>query len=60
MGTYSPTGDLVSSGGTCLGPAMNNFARYHALIGLLTEYLTNGVSQIKVYLDLELFLYQLN
>ena len=34
---YSPIGDLVISGGTCLGPATNNIAEYHAVIGLLTE-----------------------
>ena len=57
---YSPTGDLVSSGGTCLGPATNNLVEYHAVIGLLTEALANNVSQIRVYLDSELVLHQLN
>ena len=41
---YSPTVDLVSSGGTCFGPAMNNIAEYHVVIGLLTEALSNDVS----------------
>ena len=54
---YYPTGDLVSSGGTCLGPATNNLAEYHAVIGLLTKALANDVSQIRVYLDLELFVH---
>ena len=52
---YSPTGDLVSSGGTCLGPAMDNIVEYHTVIGLLSEALTNDVSQIRVYLDSKLF-----
>ena len=34
---YSPTGDLVSSGGPCLGPATNNLEEYHAVISLLIE-----------------------
>ena len=57
---YSPIGDLVSRGGNFLGLATNNLAEYHAVIGLLTEALTNGVSQIMVYLDLELVVHQLN
>ena len=51
---YSPTGDLVSSRGTCLGPSNNNLAEYHAVIGLLMKPLTNDEREIRVYLDLEL------
>ena len=51
---YSPTSDLVRSSETCLGLTTNNLAEYHAVIGLLTEYLTSNVSQIRVYLDSEL------
>ena len=40
---YSPTGDLVSSGGVCLGSSTNNLAEYHAVIGLLMEYLASNV-----------------
>ena len=57
---YSPTGDLVSSGGACLGPTTNNISEYHAVIGLLTEDLANDVSQIRVYLDSGLVVHQLN
>ena len=57
---YSPTDDLVSSGGTCLSPATNNLAKYHAMIGFLPEALTSNVSQIRVYLDSELVVDQLN
>ena len=57
---YSPIGDLVSSGGTCLGPSKNNLAEYHAVIGLLTEALANYVSQIRVYLDSELVVHHFN
>ena len=44
---YSPTSNLVRSGRNCLGPSTNNIADYYAVIGLLIEALTNGVSHIK-------------
>ena len=36
---YSPTGDLVSSWGVCLGPSTNNLVEHHAVIRLLTKVL---------------------
>ena len=57
---YSPTGDLVSSRGTCLGPFTNNLVEYHAVIGLLTKDLSNEVREIRVYLDSKLVVHQLN
>ena len=48
---YSPTGDLVISGGVCLGPSTKNLVEYHAVIGLLMESIANNVREIKVYLD---------
>ena len=51
---YSPVGDLVSSSKICLGPVTKNIAKYHAMIGLTTNALLNGVSQVVVYLDSEL------
>ena len=57
---YSPIGDLVSSGGVCLGPSTNNIAEYHAVIGLLMEVLSNNVREITVYLDSELVVQQRN
>ena len=51
---YSPTSDLVSSRGVCLGPSTNNLAEYHAVIGLLTESLASDVREIRVYLDFDL------
>ena len=57
---YSPIGDLLSSGGVCLGPSTNNLVEYHAVIGLLTEALASNVREIRVYLDFELFFQQLN
>ena len=57
---YSPMGDLVSSGGVCLGPSTNNLVEYHAMIGLLTEALANDVRDIRVFLDSNLVVQQLN
>ena len=57
---YSPTGELVSSGGILLGLSTNNLVEYHAVIGLMIEALANDVREIKVYLDSELVVQQLD
>ena len=38
--------EVVSSGGICLGPVTNNMAEYHAVIGLLTQASSLGISHI--------------
>jgi ribonuclease HI len=52
--------ELVSSRGICLGPATNNMAEYHAVIELLTQASSLGISHIIVNLDSQLMVYQLN
>jgi ribonuclease HI len=52
--------EVVSSRGICLGPATNNMAEYHAVIGLLTQASSLSISRIIVYLDSQLVVYQLN
>jgi ribonuclease HI len=52
--------EVVSSGGIFLGPATNNMAEYHVVIGLLTQASSLGISRIIVYLDSQLVVYQLN
>jgi ribonuclease HI len=52
--------EVVSSGGICLGPVTNNMAEYHALIGILTQASSLGISRIIVNLDSQLVVYQLN
>jgi ribonuclease HI len=52
--------EVVSSRGICLGPANNNMAEYHSIIGLLTQTSSLGISHIIVYLDSQLMVYQLN
>ena len=37
---YSPSGQLVSSRGACLGPATNNVAEYRVVIELLWDALS--------------------
>ena len=53
---YSPSGQLVASGGTCLGLASNNVAKYRAVIELLWDALSCGITQ----LDSQLVISQLN
>ena len=57
---YSPTSELVSSGGVLLGPSTNNLAEYQSMIGLLMKDLANDVREIRVYLDSELVVEQIN
>ncbi len=57
---YSPIDELLSSRGVYLRPATNNVAEYHAIIGLLTEVISLGVTQLIANLDSQLIVYQLN
>ena len=45
---YSPSGQLVASGGACLGPASNNVAEYRAIIELLWDSLSHGITHLEV------------
>ena len=57
---YSPSDELIISGGRCLGPATNKVAEYQATIGLMTEALSSGILQQIVHLDSQLVVSQLN
>lgn len=57
---FSHTGQLVYSGGLCLGHAMNNIAKYCIVIELLLNSISNGVQHIMVHLYLQLVVSQLN
>ena len=48
---YSPSGQLVAAGGACLGPDSNNVAEYRAVIELLWDALSRGITQLEVRLD---------
>ena len=41
---YSPSGQLVSSGGACLGLASNNVAECRVVIELLWDALSHGIT----------------
>jgi ribonuclease HI len=57
---YSPEGQLVSSGGICLGPSMNNVAEYSIIIDILRDAISHGVHSLEVHLDSQLVVCQLN
>ena len=51
---YTPTGQVLSSGGVCLWPSSNNVAEYSAVIELLWDAISHGVLSLEVHLDSEL------
>ena len=57
---YSPSGQLVASGGACLSPATNNVDEYRAVIELLWDALSHGITQLEVRIDSQLVVSQLN
>ena len=57
---YSPSGQLVASGGVCLGRATNNVAEYRVVIELLWDFLSRGITQLEVRLNSQLVVFQLN
>jgi hypothetical protein len=48
---YSPEGLLVSSGGICLGPSMNNVDEYSIVIEILRDAISHGILSLEVFLD---------
>ena len=57
---YSSSGQLVASGGACLGPAINNVEECRAVIELLWDSLSCGITQLEFKLDSQLVVSQLN
>ena len=57
---FKPQGQLLSSGGICLGDTTNNVAEYSAVIELLRDALSWGIYRPQVYLDAQLVVSQLN
>ena len=57
---FTPRGQLLSSGGICLGDTTNNVVEYNAVIELLRDALSFGISHLRVYLDAQLVVSQLN
>ena len=48
---YTPTGQVLSSGGVCLRPSSNNVAEYSVVIELLRDAISDGVLSLEVRLD---------
>ena len=57
---YSPSGKLVASGGACLGLATNNVDEYRAVIELVWDATSHGITHLEVRLDSQLMVSQLN
>jgi ribonuclease HI len=57
---FTPTGQLVSSGGVFLGESTNNVSKYNEVIELLCDALSHGISHLQVHLDAQLVVSQLN
>jgi ribonuclease HI len=57
---FTPQGQLLFSGGICLGDTTNNVAEYSAVIEFLRDTLSLGISRLRVYLEDQLVVSQLN
>jgi ribonuclease HI len=57
---FTPRGQLLSSEGICLGDTTNNVAEYSEVIEFLHDALSFGISHLRVYLDTQLVVSQLN
>ena len=57
---FTPQGQLLSSGGICLGDTTNNVVEYSVVIELLRDALSLGISHLQVYLNAQLVVSQLN
>jgi ribonuclease HI len=57
---YAPTNELISLHGVFLGRATNNIMKYSAVIELLTDAVSLGISHLIVQLDSQLVVLQLS
>ena len=57
---YSPLGQLGFFGGAFIGPTTNNVSEYRAIIEILWDTLSCGITQLEVRLDYQLVVSQLN
>jgi ribonuclease HI len=57
---FTPQGQLLSSGGICLGDTTNNVTEYSAVVELVRDAFSLGISHLQVYLDTQLVVSQLN
>jgi ribonuclease HI len=57
---FTPQGQLLSSKGICLGDTTNNVIEYSVVIEFLRDAFSLGISHLRVYLDAQLVVSQLN
>ena len=57
---YTPTGQVLSSGGVCLRPSSNNVVEYSVVIELLCDSISHGIHSLEVCLHSQLVVSQLN
>jgi ribonuclease HI len=57
---YTPTNELVSLRGVCLGRVTNNIAEYSVVIELLVDAISLGIRHLVVRLDSHLVVLQLS
>ena len=57
---YTPTGQVLSSGGVCLRPSSNNVPEYSVIIKLLRDAISHGVLSLEVCIDSQLVVSRLN
>jgi hypothetical protein len=48
---YSQEGQVVLSEGACLGPTINNMAKFSIVTELLRDGISHGISCLEVFLD---------
>ena len=57
---YSPTDEVVSIHGICLGQTTNNIPEYNVVIQLLFDAITFGIQRFIIRLDSQLVVLHLN
>ena len=57
---YTPTVQVLSSGGTYLRPSSNNVVEYSAIIELLRDAISHGILSLELRLDSKLVVSQFN
>ena len=57
---YSPTDEIVSIHGVCLGKIMKNIEEYSTVIELLSDAISFGIRHLIVRLDSKLIVLHLN
>ena len=55
---FTPSGELVSFRGICIGRSTKNIAKYNLLIELLSDAISLGIHQIMIRLDSQLIVLQ--